>query len=152
MKKLITDTEIAPRSEKEFTLFEEKDFDGISMLNIFCKMKEATYWCEKDYEIGFFQAELSFERKAKAKLVPASKKKTAFFAFLFSPIALSIQYAKAETKAQVVESQTAVILSEDDKYKEEVLLLLKENHKMIMHTIYIINKNKERNYERNYIN
>ena len=26
-------------------------------------------------------------------------------------------------------------ISEDEKYKEEVLLLLKENHKMIMHTI-----------------
>lgn len=48
---------------------------------------------------------------------------------------VALQNAKAETKAQVVEPQTAVILSEDDKYKEEVLLLLKENHKMIMHTI-----------------
>ena len=48
---------------------------------------------------------------------------------------VTLQNAKVETKAQVVEPQTAVILSEDDKYKEEVLLLLKENHKMIMHTI-----------------
>ncbi|MBR3589214.1 MAG: DUF4981 domain-containing protein, partial [Clostridia bacterium] len=67
----ITDTEIAPRGEKEFTLFEEKAFDGISMLNIFCKMKDATYWCEKDYEIGFFQAELSFERNKKEINLPA---------------------------------------------------------------------------------
>ena len=61
----ITDTDIAPRGEKEFTLFEDKDFANISTLNIFCCMKEATYWCEKDYEIGFYQEVLSFERKAK---------------------------------------------------------------------------------------
>lgn len=59
----ISDTDIAPRGEKEFKLFDIKDFDGITMLNIFCKMKEATYWCEKDYEIGFYQEVLSFERK-----------------------------------------------------------------------------------------
>ena len=59
----ITDTDIAPRGEKEFTLFDGEDFDGITMLNIFCKMKEETYWCEKDYELGFYQEELSFERR-----------------------------------------------------------------------------------------
>ena len=59
----IFDTDIAPRGEKEFNLFDIKEFDGITMLNIFCKMKEATYWCEKDYELGFWQKELSFERR-----------------------------------------------------------------------------------------
>ena len=58
----IADTEIAPRGEKEFNLFDITEFSGITMLNIFCYMKEATYWCEKDYEIGFWQKELSFER------------------------------------------------------------------------------------------
>ena len=43
--------------------------------------------------------------------------------------------AKVENKVTVPVPMVAKVLSEDDKYKEEVLLLLKENHKMIMHTI-----------------
>ena len=43
--------------------------------------------------------------------------------------------AKVENKVTVPVSMVVKELSEDDKYKEEVLLLLKENHKMIMHTI-----------------
>ena len=52
------------------------------------------------------------------------------------------------TQAQITQSSTTGVstsipqntevkreLSEDEKYKEEILLLLKENHKMIMHTI-----------------
>ena len=45
------------------------------------------------------------------------------------------QQVKVETKATVASPAPVVELSEDDKNKEEVLLLLKENHKMIMHTI-----------------
>lgn len=49
--------------------------------------------------------------------------------------------ATSSVQSSKVENQTTVAttvpkeLSEDDKYKNEVLLLLKENHKMIMHTI-----------------
>ena len=49
--------------------------------------------------------------------------------------------ATSSVQSSKVENQTTVAttvpkeLSEDDKYKDEVLLLLKENHKMIMHTI-----------------
>lgn len=42
---------------------------------------------------------------------------------------------KGENKVAVSAPMIAKEISEDDKYKEEVLLLLKENHKMIMHTI-----------------
>lgn len=42
---------------------------------------------------------------------------------------------KGENKVAVSVPMIAKEISEDDKYKEEVLLLLKENHKMIMHTI-----------------
>lgn len=67
----ILDTKIDARSEREYVLFENKEFDAISTLNVFCKMKEGTYWCEKDYEIGFSQIELSFERKLKANCFDA---------------------------------------------------------------------------------
>ncbi len=62
----ILDTDIAPRNEKEFCLFDECEFDEITTLDFFCKMKEKTYWCEKDYELGFTQFVLNFERKEKS--------------------------------------------------------------------------------------
>ncbi len=61
----ISDTSIAPRGEKEYFLFDEKEFSDITTLNFFCKMKNETFWCEKDYEIGFRQFVLSFERNVK---------------------------------------------------------------------------------------
>ncbi|MBQ8298614.1 MAG: DNA polymerase III subunit gamma/tau [Clostridia bacterium] len=45
------------------------------------------------------------------------------------------QNVASNTSAAVAANASEKVLSEDDKNKEEVLTLLKENHKMIMHTI-----------------
>ena len=50
-------------------------------------------------------------------------------------VAKTIQPASVVQTATASSSETKKELSVDEKYKEEVLLLLKENHKMIMHTI-----------------
>lgn len=67
----IEDTDISPRKEKEYVLFDENDFDEITTLDFFCKVKEEKYWCEKDYELGFTQFVLSFVRKENKKISSA---------------------------------------------------------------------------------
>ena len=52
-----------------------------------------------------------------------------------APFVTVTQNVKSNATVQVAQNTSTVEISEDDKYKEEVLLLLKENHKMIMHTI-----------------
>ncbi len=51
----IYDTDIKPREEKSFTLFEGKNISENTYLNIFCYTKNDAVWAEKDYEIGFEQ-------------------------------------------------------------------------------------------------
>lgn len=51
------------------------------------------------------------------------------------PNIVTTQLPKTNAIEQTKNTETEKVISQDEKYKEEVLMLLKENHKMIMHTI-----------------
>lgn len=56
---VIEDTDIAPRKEKCFTLFENVKLNNFTALILRFKQKNATEWAEKDYEAGHVQFILS---------------------------------------------------------------------------------------------
>ena len=55
----ITDTDIAPQSEKAFVIFDNIIADELTTLNVFAKLKHDAVWAGKDFETGFCQFILS---------------------------------------------------------------------------------------------
>ncbi len=62
--------DIAPQSEKEFTLWGIDNFEytGDTFLTVSVRQKNDTLWAEKGYEVGFMQFELDAEKPVVAKL------------------------------------------------------------------------------------
>ncbi len=56
---IVTDTDIAPRAEKEYTLFTSVEAKELTTLILNFRQKENTLWAEKDYEVGHVQFILS---------------------------------------------------------------------------------------------
>lgn len=66
----IDDTDIAPQTEKEYTLFDSVEMNELTTLILRFKQKESTEWAEKGFEAGHVQFILSdsaVEVKAKEK-------------------------------------------------------------------------------------
>ena len=52
---IIDDTDIAPRAEKDYTLFDDIEAKELTTLILRFNQKESTEWAEKDYETGHVQ-------------------------------------------------------------------------------------------------
>ncbi len=55
--------DISPRTEKEFSILENTDFDGNTYLNLSFIKQNQEIWCDVGYEIGFEQFELHTDVK-----------------------------------------------------------------------------------------